>query len=84
MQPDRTPRQPEARQDDDLPQELLEAVFAGECGDPIWEYAADPAQARVPALPAQPRHDDETGPREPRVRAGRVIDLVDRRARQTG
>jgi hypothetical protein len=81
MQPDQTLRQPEARQDNDLRQELPEAVFAGECGDPIWEYAAHPAQTHDPALPAQQRHDDESSPREQRVRPGRVIDLIDRRSR---
>ena len=81
MQPDPTPRQPEARQGDDFPRQPSEAVFAGECGDPIWEYAAYPAQTQDPALPAQQRHDDQTSPREQRVRPGRVIDLIDRRAR---
>jgi len=84
MQPDETPRQPQALQpdDDQAPRRLAEAAFAGECGDPIWDYAAYPAQTQDPALPAQQRHDEETSPPEQRVRAGRVIDLVERQARQ--
>ena len=83
MHPDETPRQPQALQPDDFPAppqsppQRPPALPAGECGDPIWEYAAYPGETQGAALPAQQRQDDETAPREDRLRAGRVIDLVE-------
>ena len=85
MQPDETPRQPEALQPDDFPApppQPRPALAAGECGDPIWEFAAYPGETLDEALPAQQRQDDQAAPREDRLRAGRVIDLVDRQARR--
>jgi hypothetical protein len=88
MQPDETPRQPQALQPDAFPErppappQPRPALAAGECGDPIWEYAAYPGETLDEALPAQQRQNDQAAPREDRLRAGRVIDLVERQARR--
>ena len=53
------------------PEAFPEQVFAGECGDPIWE-GRRPGEARVAKTP-RPTSDEH-------VPAGRIIDLVQGRA----
>ena len=81
MHPNDPPRQPEAWQPDAFPPPPcpVTRLGAGECGDAIWECAAHPggtvdgADRAVDATPPQP------GGREASVRAGQLIDLVERR-----
>jgi hypothetical protein len=83
MQPDETPRQPEARQTDTFPPaaHVMPGLGAGECGDAIWEDSACPGETVDRAAPAPERRDAKPVADEGCIRGGRFIELEERRPR---
>ena len=84
MHPDETPRQPEARQPEDPPSAppRQPGFGAGECGDAIWEVHACEGGTVEESTAARAGDEAQPGGRDPCVRGGRFIDLVERRPRR--
>lgn len=87
MQPEQTPRQPQAFQPDEtFPAPPTSAHFAGECGDPIWENEKKAQPQRQPAAQdaTVPTAKETVVPpdagREQAVPSGRIIDLVEKQS----
>jgi hypothetical protein len=90
MQPEQTPRQPEALHPDDFPSQQGEprpqqsqrrprGLYAGECGDAIWECAA----AEGESVEAEEPSCDTAQPAIPETSVrGRLIDLERRVLRE--